>query len=57
MTDEELQELCDALRKYIPTKERLHKAAHEIERLQGENDWLRTALRAAQMAKQPDGME
>jgi hypothetical protein len=49
MTDEERQNLCDRLR-HLPAymSEDGMRAADEIERLHSENDWLRTALRAAQ---------
>jgi hypothetical protein len=56
MTDEEREKLCTQLR-YMYNEwycdhcdlEPCETAADEIERLEAENDWLRTALRAAQI--------
>lgn len=56
MTDAERQKLCADLRAIGPLVGKgavwdvADHAADEIERLHGESDWLRTALRAAQTA-------
>jgi hypothetical protein len=54
MTNEERRDLCDALRNTHPSRIMCKDAANEIERLHSENDWLRTALRAAQSARAAD---
>jgi hypothetical protein len=49
MTDEERKKLCARLRRLDLERDVEVKAADEIERLEAENGWLRTALRASQI--------
>jgi hypothetical protein len=57
MTKEECEKFCDALRNTHPSRMMCKDAADEIERLSFENDWLRTALRAAQIGLAQSGAE